>query len=661
MASTVEGQPAADFESSDRRLRRELSRSQLLLLSLGAIIGSGWLFSALGAATGAGPASIFSWIIGGILVLFIALAYAEVSAMLPRSGAVVRYPHLTHGGYTGFILGWAYLLASASVPAIEAIATVQYLGPHVPASWNLLEKPVTTSSIVHFPQGWLMTVVLLVIFFFINIFGARFLGRLNNTVMVWKFVLPVLTFVFLFALSFHSHNFSPKGGLAPFGAKAMFVVIPGAGIIFSYLGFRQGLDFGGEARNPQRDIPFATIGSVLIGIVLYTLLQVAFLGGINWHAMGLGTNNYAGLAHVTIATTSPFYAVLKASGVGFLGGFAALLLVDAVISPAGTGYVYLGTGGRTIYGMGVSGYFPRQAAAVSGRFRVPWVALVASLIVAILFSAPSKSWYGLVSFITLATVFTYIMGGSSLTILRRTAPDLRRPYRLPGASFWAPVSFLAATIIVFWSGYTVIAQLMAAIFIALPLYTWFFAANNGYMNRAVAYVTGVVFLVAWVLLQHWGHWVLSPANPTNPKQHAPFVLWFILCAVAVYGFSAICWLFGTSVGKRLIASSIWLITLIFANVLLSYYSSFGVTATQPHLLQFPYDTTWALVIGLIIYYWSVRSGFETDGIRAITATGSGLVPDESGAVGVDASPTVDAQRPSVAQTEGDRPDQVPGS
>ena len=130
MATTT----TTDHEASDRRLRRVLSRSQLLMLSLGAIIGSGWLFSAMTADALAGPASYVSWIVGGVLVLLIAVAYAEVATMLPRSGAIVRYPHLTHGGYTGFILGWAYLLASASVPAIEAIATVQYIGPQAPAS-----------------------------------------------------------------------------------------------------------------------------------------------------------------------------------------------------------------------------------------------------------------------------------------------------------------------------------------------------------------------------------------------------------------------------------------------------------------------------------------------------------------------------------------------
>ena len=637
MATTSATASSPDQGASDRQLRKVLSRSQLLMLSLGAIIGSGWLFSAMTADTLAGPASYVSWIVGGVLVLLIALAYAEVATMLPRSGAIVRYPHLTHGGYTGFILGWAYLLASASVPAIEAIATVQYIGPQAPASWHLLESPVTTSSILHFPEGWLFTVFLLLVFFFINLYGARFLGRLNNTVMVWKILMPVATFILIFFLSFHSGNFSPPGGQAIAGWHEVFYIIPGAGIIFSYLGFRQALDFGGEARHPQRDIPFATVVSVLIGIVIYTLLQLAFTGGIVWHYFGISTNDYAALgapstaaAHVLV-TASPFFAIMKASGVAFLVSVMSYLLIaDAFVSPIGTGYIYLGTGGRTIYGMGVSGYVPAATTRVSRRTRVPWVALLASFLVAVAFVSPNKSWFSLVGIITSMTVFTYIMGGVSLQIFRRTAPDLARPFRLGGAALWAPLAFLAATAIVYWSGFSTDIELVALLFIGLPLYTWFFAGPKGYMNRAAAVVVGAVFLVAWVLLMHWGHWVLSSALATNPAQHAPFVLWYVLVAVAVYGFTALCWLFGSAEGRHLIERSLWLITYILAEVLLAYYGAFGVTAHIPKLLTFPIDTIWALLIGLACYYWAVASGYETDEIREIVASGSGLVAEDTG-------------------------------
>ena len=95
------------FESSDRQLRRDLGFQQLFFLSFGSIIGSGWLFATLSAGAVAGPAALLSWLIAAVLVIFIALNYAETAAMIPRSGGVVRYPHLTHGGYLGFLMSWA--------------------------------------------------------------------------------------------------------------------------------------------------------------------------------------------------------------------------------------------------------------------------------------------------------------------------------------------------------------------------------------------------------------------------------------------------------------------------------------------------------------------------------------------------------------------------
>lgn len=630
MAAVAE---VAEFEANDRKLRQSLGPIQLLMLSLGAIIGSGWLFAVLSADSGAGGASLVSWVVGGLLVLFIAVSYSEVSAMLPRSGAIVRYPHLTHGGYTGFILGWTYVLAASSVPAIEAIATVQYLAPHAPASWQLLQSHGNEASLLHFPEGFLFTVFLLLVFFFINVVGARFLGRFNSGIMIWKLGIPILTFVFLFALSFHASNLTAGGSFAPLGTQPIFKIIPGAGIVFSYLGFRQALDYGGEARKPQRDIPMATILSVVLGMIIFVLLQLAFTGGINWGALHLKVGDWVGLGNVTTAASSPFYAILKSSGVGFLGAFAAFLLVDAVISPSGTGYIYEGTAGRTIFGMGVSGYFPAQTKSIS-RTRVPWVSLLAALVIGIAFSYPSKSWYSLVSFITSATVFTYIMGGVGIKVLRRTAPDLKRPFRLGVVNVWGPLSFLAAIVIVFWSGFVTDAALVAAIFIGLPLFVWFYMVKKGWMSPRIAYPLGAVFAAAWIVLQWWGHWVLSLRDPANAALHAPFLLWMVLSVVAVFGFSALIWAFSTAEGKKVVNSSWWLLCLIFGELAITRYSSFGPNpaAVPVALLKFPYDTIWALAFGLVMYLWAVHSGYATEEMAAINATGTGVIPEDTSGV-----------------------------
>src|SRR5487761_1583178 len=126
--------PSGEFEDADRHLRKGLTFTSLLFLSLSGIIGSGWLFAVLKAAGIAGPAAIVSWLIGGIFVMFIAFSWSEISAMLPRTGGIVRYPYLTHGGFTGWLVGWSYWLSAVTVPAIEAEAVVTYVGGRFPTS-----------------------------------------------------------------------------------------------------------------------------------------------------------------------------------------------------------------------------------------------------------------------------------------------------------------------------------------------------------------------------------------------------------------------------------------------------------------------------------------------------------------------------------------------
>ena len=149
-----------EFEAADRKLRRDLSLQQLFFISFGAIIGSGWLFAVLAASAVGGPAVVLSWVIAGILIIFVALNYAEVACMLPRSGAVVRYPHLSHGGYLGYIVSWAFLVATVSVPSIEAEGVVTY------ASTYLGGLTAKASGVTVLTGKGLIIAVLLMIFFF---------------------------------------------------------------------------------------------------------------------------------------------------------------------------------------------------------------------------------------------------------------------------------------------------------------------------------------------------------------------------------------------------------------------------------------------------------------------------------------------------------------
>ncbi|WP_287961314.1 amino acid permease, partial [Acidiplasma sp.] len=112
--SKAEENVIANSMKQDKRLRKALNTWDLYFLSLGGIIGSGWLFAAAASAGTTGPAATLSWLIGGILVLFIALVYAELGSMIPRTGAISRYGHYSHGGVAGLFFGWTYFLSAVS-------------------------------------------------------------------------------------------------------------------------------------------------------------------------------------------------------------------------------------------------------------------------------------------------------------------------------------------------------------------------------------------------------------------------------------------------------------------------------------------------------------------------------------------------------------------
>lgn len=643
---------ALDHEAADRQLKKTLSLQDLFFLSMGGIIGSGWLFAVLGADNIAGPAVIISWIVGGILTLFIALTYAEVAGMLPRSGAIVRYPHLTHGGFTGYLLGWSFFLSAVAVPTIEAEAVVQYAAPYIHGLTTLdksINKQVLTGG------GMIFAACLIAIFFVLNYFGVRFFGMVNTAITWWKFVLPVATFIFLM-FAFHGSNFTAGGGFFAQGVPAIFQAIAISGIVFSYLGFRQALDFGGEAKNPQRDVPIATIASVIAATVLYTLLQVGFTGALNWHSAGIPVGDWARLAGSKFAA-APFASELRGSGLALLAAFAVLLQIDAYISPGGTGLVYTGTTSRTVFGMSIDGYFPSVFTKVS-RFGVPLPALIATVVIGWFFLLPLPSWYLLVGFISSATVLTYLTGGVGLAVFRRTAGELRRPFRLRAAAVLAPVSFISAGLIVFWSGTATLTYVVGAVFIGLPIFAWFYAPSRLGVRKPVAYLTGVGFLIAFLITGYFGPFNLAGTNFDHPGglRFGPYI-GLVIVEVAI--FALIMRLFARSDDKQEIGASLWFLGFLFAIYIVSYFSDFGPLPKGQHL-AFPIGTIIAAIISLACYYWAVSLGYKTREITEIIgremASEAGGVAETAGAVGPNpVGEGTPPHAPGPAEAPGGRP------
>src|SRR5699024_5722929 len=256
----------ANTGSSKGKLRREMGLVGILFSAVGSIIGSGWLFGALFAAEEAGPASVYAWAIGGILIMFIGLVYSELGTMFPVSGGVIRYPQISFGSFTSYSHGWMSWLAAASTTAIEVMAALQYANNYFPQLQRLNQGvPVLTGT------GMTVAILLLALFSVVNVFGIRWFAKLNNVLVWWKLIIIVLVIIAFVYTVFNPEHFTNEaaGGFFPYGWKGVFSAVATAGVAFSFLGFRQGIELAGETKNPGRNVPIAIIGSVVITIIIY--------------------------------------------------------------------------------------------------------------------------------------------------------------------------------------------------------------------------------------------------------------------------------------------------------------------------------------------------------------------------------------------------------
>ena len=435
-----------------RKLQRRVGLVALMFTSVGSIIGSGWLLGALTASQVAGPAALVSWVIGAVVVLFLALVHAELGGMFPVAGGSGRYPHYAFGSLAGFSSAWFWYLGAVTVAPAEVQAALSYANNYLP---GLIDPHAGTLTV---PVGYVVAAVLMALFSAINVLGVRWLAQTNLYTVIWKIAIPVLTVIVFLALFHHFDNLTSHG-FVPNGVPAIFAALS-SGIIFAYLGFEQAVEFGAESRNPQRNVPLAVIGSVVIGVVIYLALAIAFTTSFEPSALAKGWSNLS-----FPGSFGPYAAIATAAGLTWL---AVLLYADAAISPAGTGLLYVGSSARMSFGMARSRYVPQVFDQLNAR-HVPVFSILFAMVLGFLFLLPFPSWKSLIGIITSATVLSYGLQPLALTALRRQAPELPRPYRLPAAEIVSPIAFVIANLIIYWSGWDTDWKLMVAVVVGFAL------------------------------------------------------------------------------------------------------------------------------------------------------------------------------------------------
>src|SRR3989440_1858820 len=177
-------------------LKRSVGFYGLMFISLGSIIGSGWLLGALNAAKVAGPASILSWLLAAGMLSLLALTYAELGATYPVAGGAARFPYYSHGPIAGFTAGWASWLQAVFIAPIEVLAAITYVNSVglVNQHFNMINKVGDSAGLLN-GRGLFVAIILMVLFTTINLAGAKFLSDSNVVVVLWKTAVPVLAII----------------------------------------------------------------------------------------------------------------------------------------------------------------------------------------------------------------------------------------------------------------------------------------------------------------------------------------------------------------------------------------------------------------------------------------------------------------------------------
>jgi amino acid transporter len=302
--------------------------------------------------------------------------------------------------------------------------------------------------------------MLLAVFTLANLFGVRLFARLNASITWFKLAVPLVIAVALIADHFLIGNFSVQGGFFATGPEGVLSAVASGGVIFAFLGFRHTIDLAGEARNPQVTVPAAILLTVLICLLIYALLQVAFIGALTPANLA---NGWSGLQFSN--QMGPLSALASAAGLLWL---VSLINVGAVVSPFGGGLVATGSMGRLAFALAENGFFPRLLMKLN-RHGVPAMAMLVNFCfaTAVFLLLPFQE---IVALNGAAIVLSLSVGPITLGALRRLDPERPRPFRLMAAKVTAPLAFIVATLIVYWSGWDTFWRLGICLLIGLAIF-----------------------------------------------------------------------------------------------------------------------------------------------------------------------------------------------
>lgn len=427
-----------------------LGRWQLLSIGIGLIIGSGiFVIPGPAAAQFAGPAIVLSFLIAALGCALAGLCYAELSAMHPVAGSAYAYATRAFGRLPGWLVGWLLILEFSFAAAIVA----QAFGAYASGLFSFQD-----SSIGHAVPAAL-PIVALVVVACVAMLGVELSVRVNFAIVVIKVGVIVLVIVCgaPFIDAGHWQPFVPDNTGA-WGDYGWSGVLRAAGVVFyTYLGFDAVAVSAQEARNPQRDIPFALLGSLAVCTVLFVLMMTVVTGLVDYRALNVA---------------NPIAVAVNAAGPG-LGWLAPVVAVGATIGMISVLLVIIMAQSRILFAMAGDGLLPARLAQLHPRWKTPvWGTALTAVAAAALATLVPIAVLG--QMVSIGVLFAFIAVAMTVLLWRRQRPGAVRPFRTP----WVPAVPIGAILV---CGY------MAA---GLPVLTWWRFGGWTLLGLAIYWLYG---------------------------------------------------------------------------------------------------------------------------------------------------------------------------
>lgn len=506
----------------DKQLHNEkINLSQLVLLGLGSLIGSGWLFGAWEASSIAGPAAIISWVLGFLVIGTIAYNYIENGTMFPQSGGMSNYAQYTHGSLLGFIAAWANWVSLVTIIPIEAVSAVQYMSSW-PWHWAKPMKHLMENGSIS-TYGLLAVYLIIVIFSLLNYWSVKLLTSFTSLISVFKLGVPMLTIIMLMLSGFDTSNYGHSAStFMPYGSAPIFAATTASGIIFSFNSFQTIINMGSEIKNPEKNIARGIAISLSISAVLYIILQSTFIT-----SMPQSMLQHSGWNGINF--NSPFADLAILLGINWL---AILLYIEAFVSPFGTGVSFVAVTGRVLRAMEKNGHIPKFLGKMNEKYHIPRVAIIFNAIISMIMVTLFRDWGTLAAVISTATLVAYLTGPTTVIALRKMGPTMTRPFRAKILKVMAPLSFVLASLAIYWAMWPTTAEVILIIILGLPIY-FFYEYRMNWRNPKKQ-IGGSLWIIVYLIVLSILSFIGSKEFKGLNMIHYPFDFIVIIIVALIF-------------------------------------------------------------------------------------------------------------------------------